>query len=348
MKIGVLTLPLHTNYGGILQAYALQTVLKRMGHEVYLIDKGHWEFRLPLYRLTYWRFLVRSQYMRAFVKKHISCFKIKELDSLTESQFDVIIVGSDQVWRPEYFGDIEKAYLCFAKEWKIKRIAYAVSFGTDEWLYSPMQTEICASLVKLFDAVSVREESGQLLCRKYLQVQTQVLPDPTMLLHIDDYLSLLKKNKTTRMRNVLCTYFLDRSADKEDLIRMVAEAHQLSSVIRLGVPTDDRSVSLFKRIQPPLEDWIWGINMAKIVLTDSFHGCVFSILFHKPFILYANEGRGMARFQSLLKSFGLEDRLLISSEEYSSKTFRPIDWTKVDARLDDMRNMADVFLRSVL
>jgi hypothetical protein len=349
MKIGILTLPLHTNYGGILQAYALQLVLKRMGHDALLIDNVRWELRLPLYRFTYWKYLIRSIHTRAFIMKNIDSVKMIDLNNLDSLKLDAIIVGSDQVWRPMYFGDIKNAYLYFAKSWKIKRIAYAASFGTDNLEYTPEQTRLCANLIKSFDAVSVREDSAIYLCNRYFNIKPEVVLDPTMLLDPNDYLCLVhSKKKMTKNVNHLCMYFLDKQQDKYALAQTIVKENAFTSIIELGSQTDDLSMPLIKRIQPPVESWLTGIYFSSFIVTDSFHGCVFSILFHKPFIVYGNKERGETRFKSLLKMFDLEDRLLFSSDELYQKKIRPINWDNVDICLAGLRMKAYKFLNQAL
>ena len=170
MKIGILTLPLHTNYGGILQAYALQTVLERMGHEVFVLDKGQirhlkvWEAlwiypkrfavkyvkrkNIDIFAIRHHNkiFPIISQYTQLFIDKYIHVLKVNDFSKLNSHDFDAIVVGSDQIWRPEYNEKIENAYLRFAELWNIKRIAYAVSFGTDKWGYTAKQTNTCTVL----------------------------------------------------------------------------------------------------------------------------------------------------------------------------------------------------------
>lgn len=349
MKIGIITLPLHTNYGGVLQAYALQTVLKKMGHEVVTVDKGWWELRCSPFRRTYWRYRVRSWHTRRFVAKYMDVVVPKDWNEIIALNLDALVVGSDQVWRPLYFNeDIRNAFLYFAKDCNVKRIAYAASFGTETWEYTSQQTASCAELIKLFNAVSVREESAGMLCRQHLQVKADVLPDPTMLLNVEDYSIFFQKKYKSVNENVLCTYFLDPDADKSELVEWVAGANGTFAVQELGVCTEDGSYPLLKRIQPPVESFLSGIAMASVVVTDSFHGCVFAILFHKPFIVYGNSFRGMARFCSLLKIFGLEERLVASSHEFIDKEIKPIDWDEVDSRLNVMRKSSFSFLHEGL
>ena len=220
MNIGVISLPLHNNFGGILQAYALQKVLRDLGHNAVLIDKsryvslGSWYRKYPIYLkrgiekyLMHKDIAVRadveqnrvpktiSKNTDRFITKQIKRTYTHNFTNLEEKRFDAIIVGSDQIWRPQYFfSKIENAYLDFAKEWEIKRIAYAASFGTEEWEYSDEQTSNCAALLKKFNAVSVRESSAVKLCEEKFGVKTQHVLDPTLLLNknIDDFPVLCK------------------------------------------------------------------------------------------------------------------------------------------------------------
>lgn len=334
MKIGILTLPLHTNYGGILQAYALQTVLERMGHEVVVIDVDR-TARLKWYKAPFTickRILEKmrggkvpvfmerklnkkrkraEQYTNKFINKHVNKFHVKSLDDLKESDFDAIVVGSDQIWRPKYIklfvnnGAVEQAFLSFAHKWAIKKIAYAASFGTDEWELSEEETLRCKPYAKLFDAVSVREISAVELCAKHLQISAQQVLDPTMLLRSEDYCNLLSEEEKNESHK-LVTYVLDRTDDKEACItfiskRLNAVPHELNLA---GLLSNGASVQL------PVENWLAGIMNAECVITDSFHACVFSILFNKPFVVLVNKERGASRFHSLLAMFKQEHRIV--------------------------------------
>lgn len=336
MKIGILTLPLHTNYGGILQAYALQTVLELMGHEVVVIDTPNLQPKPSLFTLSkrvVKRLLgkrvgvfseryhnstypVISQYTQPFVDKYIHRKIVNSPNELQEKDFDAIVVGSDQIWRPKYYGKIENAYLSFAKNWNIKRIAYAASFGTDDWEYTPRQTKVCAKLLKMFDAVSVRESSAVNLCKERFGVDAQHVLDPTMLLDKEDYIRLIEAANTPKSKGTLLNYILDETPEKRTLIEQIAKDKGLVP-FRVNSRVENHNAPLEERIQPPVEQWLRGFYDAEFVVTDSFHACVFSILFGKPFVVVGNKERGMARFESLLEMFGLENRLICSVEDYN-------------------------------
>lgn len=338
MRIGILTLPLHTNYGGILQAYALQTVLDRMGHEVVVVDAPKlsylpiwkWPFSYPKRIISYilrksniifyeryynQTYPIISQHTQKFIDEYINRIEVQNFNDLKEEDFDAIIVGSDQIWRPKYYKKIENAFLDFAKMWKIKRIAYAASFGTDEWEYNAKQTKTCKKLIKLFDAVSVREDSGVILCKKNLEVDAVHVLDPTLLLNTNDYIRLFKEKNIPQSQGDLLCYILDETQEKTNFINKVANEKNLKP-FRVNAKVEDYGAPLNERIQPPLEQWLRGFYDAELVITDSFHACVFSIIFNKPFLVLGNKKRGVARIKSLLKLFALEDSLIVSYEEY--------------------------------
>lgn len=358
MRIGILTLPLHTNYGGILQAYALQTVLERMGHEVCLIQKQNFPLYLPLWKapLSYGKRILKnllgnpmpifyekkynyaypivSQKIRTFIDNNIHAKNITTLEEINKSDFDCIIVGSDQVWRPTYFEPmyktgIDDAFLKFAENWDIKRIAYAVSFGTSKWEYSYSMTKKCAELASKFNAISVRETTGLDLCKQYLGSNVCQCLDPTMLLSINDYKQIAKAEK----KEGLMLYLLDSNEQKLRIANSVS--HELGMHVYSLMPENDflcsKTTKLDNAIFHSVESWVQGFIDASFIVTDSFHGTVFSIIFNKPFITIVNEKRGADRFTSLLRMFGLEDRLLISESCMNPNKFKDsIDYVKIN------------------
>lgn len=368
MRIGILTLPLHTNFGGILQAYALQTVLERLGHDVIVFGKPK-ELKIPLWKMLllysiriFKKYILGKRYVRIFHEKWINknhsiisqhtqhfideyIHYITPVDfySLNSNRYDAIIVGSDQIWRPKYYPIIENAYLEFAVDWKIKRIAYAASFGTSEWEYTPGQTKKCKKLVQKFDAVSVRELSAVNLCKKHLNVNALHVLDPTMLLDKQDYIRIFETAQTPKSPGNLLVYILNETPEINELVKNVAKERGLISFIVNAIAKNN--VSLEEQIQPPVEKWLRGFYDADFVVTDSFHACVFSIIFGKPFIAYCNKNMSLSRFESLLALFSLEDRLTTSS---TVKSMTDIDWYKVEKKLESLRNESNNFIKKNL
>ena len=188
-------------------------------------------------------------------------------------------------------------------------------------------TANCKNLVKKFDAVSVREDSGVDLCKRYLDIDSEHLLDPTMLLKKEDYIRLFENSNTPASPGTLMCYILDETPEIELLINKIARERGLIP-FRASSKVENNRAPLVERIQPSVEQWLRGFYDAKFIVTDSFHACVFSILFNKPFIAIGNKGRGLSRFISLLSRFSLEDRLLLNlSNEYH---LNEIDWYQIN------------------
>ncbi len=373
MRIAVLTLPLHNNFGGILQAYALLKVLKDLGHNVVLIDKsrtvsiGPWYRKYPIYIKRCIRKYILGQKITVradveqnkvnatiarhsdrFINKYIERIYTKDFSNIIKQDFDAIIVGSDQIWRPKYFfSAIENAYLEFAKDWDVKRIAYAASFGTDEWEYNEEQTANCAALLKKFNTVSVRESSATVLCKEKLGAEALHVLDPTMLLCKEDYIKLFKDYNAAQSDGNLFCYILDDGEEKKSIVDCVVKEKGLQPFY-VNSRYEDLDAPLEERIQQPIEKWLRAFYDAEFVITDSFHACVFSIIFNKPFIVYGNKERGMARFESLLTLFELEDRLVYSTCEVKKVLQTPINWERVNSIHKQMKEKSLSFLRKSL
>ena len=267
------------------------------------------------------------------------------LDSIQVcDDYDAYIVGSDQVWRPAY-NNIANTFLDFTSEWDVKRIAYAASFGTDQWEFSNEQTEICRSLIARFQAVSVRESSGISLCQEYLQRDALHVLDPTMLLKRTDYESLISDAYVTPIKGQIFVHILDKDEDKTILIGKIEKLKNWESFsVNCAVDEHEVYVPIEFRIQPPVEQWLLGFRKAEFVVTDSFHATVFSIIFNKPFIVYANEKRGLARFVSLLEMFGLEHRIITNSNQFTEALLAPIDFNYANQRMESLRETSLNFL----
>lgn len=355
MKIGILTQPLALNYGGILQNYALQTVLKRMGHEVWTIDYNKYTWCNWLDNA--WRVFAHKMlghdvkfsktppkrkaletYLRRFVLQHITVTQPRtrnvEKSIIKKYSFDAIIVGSDQVWRPQYNRHIERMYLSICENMDIRRIAYAASFGTDQWELTPKQTKVCMRLAQRFDAVSVREASGVALCRSNLNVYASHVLDPTLLLTAKDYIQLC--TAIPHKEPFVFAYILDTTDDKVNEIMSFARSK--------GLPYHIQSAGQFIKTDDSVELWLSNFRDAAYVITDSFHGTIFSITFEKQFYVYANKSRGNSRFDSLLGLFDLKNRIIDKKITEKGK----IDWHKVHHSIDLERSKSLDFIMQYL
>ena len=264
---------------------------------------------------------IQSQHLRHFISANINRLEFNSVNELQATSYDALIAGSDQVWRPKYnktYGrTIENAFLDFAEDWNVTRIAYSVSLGTDEWEFTDTQTARCSRLAKKFDAISVREQSSVALCKQYLGVDSVHVLDPTMLLEKEDYIQLVQNSQTEESKGSLLCYILDDNDEKRMLIDRIVKERRLVPFYGNNPKMNDNTLTPTERIQPPLEQWLRGFMDAEFVVTDSFHACVFSIIFGKPFVVVGNKERGLSRFESLLSIFGLQSHLIGSSSEYN-------------------------------
>ena len=315
MKVLIITQRLSNNYGGIIQNYALQTVLKKYNHAPITLDIAPRQTPVWLYLCSWIKtFLFRLiGKKRKFAKiskipmrkpklDHFVSNNIEITDlcrSYTKKQIvkynaDVIVVGSDQVWRPKCNSNygIENMYLKFAEGLPMKRIAYAASFGVDEWEYSPKQTCVCSKLAKKFDAISVREKSGVNLCKDHLGVDATWVLDPTLLLKKEDYCEVCK-DIVCESEKILAAYVLDMNDSIRDMCQSIAKERGL--VVKIFRADSEASLSI--------PEWLAMFRDASYVVTDSFHGTVFSIIFEKEFKCVYNKSRGNARFESLLSMY---------------------------------------------
>ncbi len=358
MKIGIITQPLISNYGGFLQAWALQEQLRKMGHEPVTVD--YIQKVTPCYRLllswmktlllccmgkprkfTKVNFKIqRDELFDNFVRKNMSMTqKVYKYESKLINQYDfnAVISGSDQVWRPRYNRYLEDMFLRFVNQSDVKKIAYAASFGVDTWEYNGKQAKDCSRLLKQFNAVSVRENSGIALCNNCLGVDAVEVLDPTLLHTADDYEKLCVDVPHTS-EPYLASYVLDITPEKQQFIENIAEQQGLS--VRMFFAEDNAELSI--------EQWLAFYRDSQYVITDSFHGTVFSILFQKPFVSIVNSARGASRFNSLLSKFGLENRLYDGSKSINKVLCASIDWENVNLIRRQWQEKSIQFLIDVL
>lgn len=361
-KIGLLTLPLKDNYGGILQALALYTYLTRLGCEVTLIQKENFHSmwmkllifffeRTPFQNLKKLRSThLNSKKHRTLIdsiiaKKTPRAFTRSEMARIAiEYKFDSIVVGSDQVWRMQY---IDKVYygtyfLDFLNAESTRKVAYAASFGLDHWPMLDKSQEISRLLVG-FDALSSRESSGVELCKEFGRSDCEHVLDPTLLIEKDFYEQLVDGLPPPSRKSFLC-YLLDESTFNDSIIyqctSILGEEHHREHIYEKGSSRQEYSIS----------EWIKAFHRADFIVTDSFHGMVFSIIFNKQFVAISNSTRGSSRFESLLKELGIISRLISSNADFdiSALVNQKIDYDSVNSRLATWRKRSEKFLRDAV
>jgi hypothetical protein len=373
MNVGILTFHFSDNYGAALQAYALRRWFAEHGHQASFIDyrPAHIEhggrLSLPTSPAKIKANLkVVYLALSSFANRHFGSQSQKEkfirfrkqflgvVNSLEEQDndaaldaaqsFDLIVAGSDQIWSPsQHFGFDPNYFLAFASEFRARKVSYAASFGRDR--ISSAEEAQLPKLLKNLDAISVRETSGVALVEQALGYQTANVPDPT-LLH-SDYSELTSSQVPAQEGAYVFCYAL-RSPDN---IRQTADfvSKRLDCAILSAHNPHRRWVEIGKTVYPDPAEWVSLLKNARFVVTNSFHGTVFSLLFKKPFVVAGLTGDKVAanaRAINLLRAVGLEDRLTTSYTEASIEKLmsREIDWVAVDERLVTLRQAGDQFL----
>ena len=359
MRICILTQPLGINYGGTLQAFALQKVLKDMGHSVttlrWIPPKAH-DYKKMARRflskylkgnkdIVYFDYNKQIHFtfreMDRFINEHIQCLEARApLQKNSIPGFDAYIVGSDQVWRPMYSPFLPNFYLDFLADADVKRIAYAASFGVDTWETDEETTRIIRPLARQFDSISVREESAIDLCNNNLGVCSQLMPDPTLLLSSSDYLSLCAKQPSTQFEYI-AAYILDQTEKVQCFLNRISR--------ETGLPIRNIGQIDWVNGVDSIEQWIKSIAGAKYVVTDSFHGTVFSLLFERNFVTISNNMRGTSRFDTILGYTNLHDRLIDKDQLDDSAVFNfdVIDYTPIRVVLKSLRQKGLSFLNNI-
>lgn len=350
-RVGVITLPFTPNYGWLLQAYALQRVLAKLGYAPVLIYRK-WDkckqnsgFFNAVKRWIYYHVLCRKLY-NFFQNKLIKTRLYRDLQSIKtvvdDYKLDAVIVGSDQVWRFENTRGVGYNYfLDFVQGNNVIRIAYAASFGVDCWTGSVGELKEARELLKRFKAISVREESGVKLCHDMLGVNASMVLDPTLLLNAIDYDELISRKMCNNNDAILSTYILDATIEKDRYVNDVAAKKQLR-IKSLYVDNRKGRIHTYSSLQR----WLSGIRDARFVIVDSFHGMVFSIIFRKNFLVIANIHRGLTRFESFLSMLGLSNRLVYDINKLDYNIINQnIDYEKVDKILNQQRELSIKFLK---
>ncbi|WP_313636684.1 polysaccharide pyruvyl transferase family protein [Paenibacillus sp.] len=328
-NVGIVTICDYQNYGNRLQNYAAQEVMKSLGCQVNTIvnvqkigdqNKGNKNFgELSLIWMNIknklWYEMNKAKIIKSrnerikafenFTNEHIieTNFTLKDTDfnHAQLNKYDYFLVGSDQVWNPNYRYGSPIDFLRFAP--KEKRIAYAPSFGVSS--ISDEYVEIYKKWILEMESLSVREEAGAKIIKDLTGRSAVVLVDPTLMLSKEKWLSLSKKAKNKPSKKYLLTYFLGvKTKELKKIIKKIALENDLE-VVNLADIEDLKTYSA-----DPAE-FIDYINSSSVFLTDSFHGAVFSILLEKPFIVFNRNGNipsMNSRIDMLLSTFKLLSR----------------------------------------
>jgi len=355
MKIGIMTFHWAANYGAVLQAYALQKYLESKGYEACIINYIPYTYAKSFFKClsTPNPFKIYINILEYYRDKKIEDFRNKNFrrtqkyNSIEELQSDypkcdVYICGSDQVWNPNFTLKGENKptfsyFLNFGNE-QVVRLSYAASFGCEEYP-SELLDDVKSMLLKFKD-LSVREKTGQ----KILQIMgihdANILCDPSMLLNQNEYLKFTSNHILNDHKVFI--YSLHKKQKK-----IIHISNQLSKQYKI------QHVGFKKFPILSVESWLSSFNNSKFVVTNSFHGVIFAIIFQKNFIAVPVEGAwsGMNdRMYTLLENLDLCDRLIVNENisDVQKKLYKSIDWVLVENKISNLRNKTELFFNNNL
>ena len=356
-KVGILTLGLKDNYGGILQAISLYCFLKSIGQNPVLIRKYPIENPIKMViknilksipcqnvrgiRVSNVKYQNNFKFWSCYIDNQSEIFTHKKQIEhfIDTNDISALIVGSDQVWRYSYINDSEydTFFLNLNLKKEIKKVSYAASFGVGHWECGDVSNDV-AGYLESFDYISVREKTGIKICQNEFHVNNVVeVLDPTLLVGSDFFRNMVDCPNNTSYDSI--SYILDKNNKKNKIIEDINIFH--GNKINKELLSKDSILSI--------PDWVESFYSTKMVVTDSFHGMVFSILFEKEFYVIINNDRGADRFTSLCEKLGIMDRLINTDDlNINFDSIKPLDYKVINNLLLDLRVRSSDFLKNAL
>lgn len=317
------------NYGANLTAYAIQQLIK----DSILINNLQWRETIISKPYNF-----HLNFAKKYLKTSNNYQKVQDFLNLNNKS-NTFIVGSDQVFRPIYTNQMLDKYLLDFVGENAKKIAFSASFGVDKEKFlqenSSETIEHMKTSLKSFDFISVREKSGVEICKDIFNVDAEWIIDPVFILDESNYDKLIK-NSTKDFSNKIVSYVLDTNQEYENAHKYLSKKYNLE-VIELANSNES------------IENWLAAIKNCKFLITDSFHGMCFAIIFNKPFICLSNKQRGASRFESILEMLGIEDQSINNINEiYEKDCIFKRDYEKVNQRIEEERQRGLDFLKKAL
>lgn len=318
------------DHGAILTAYALQKFISNEGYSSELL-KCFWDFNDKkreggISRKFEQKHLISSDDVYSTYDDIFSPSGKKALND----KYVGFITGSDQVFRPEYVPD--SWFLSFV-EGKGK-IAVAASFGIDIFNCEDVKRfERISSSIRSFDYISIREESGLEICSKAFGVEASFLLDPVFLINKDEYLTIIEESKIKCTEKYIFCYIRDGSERMDKLISEMAKKYSLSVVL-----CHENML---------IEDFLYYISNSEYVITDSYHGMCFSIIFNKNFVCVRNEKRGKTRFETIEKRLKLNPGCFFDEKEEIER-IPIVDYIETNTALKQLSETGIKWLKSAL
>lgn len=352
------------NYGSMITYYALSKVLESM-HLTYAMIKN------PLGANVDVNQLCRSHPLRFAAEQYeiTPLLRLNEMGKLNDS-FDTFLLGSDQMWNYYLSQNYKQSYYFdFAADEKNK-VAYGTSFGLNRFVGPEDEKKRVYQNLHRFQAISVRDDFSKNICDKNFDISATIVSDPVFLCPVEKYQELSQQADAAYQpkQPYLFSYVLDPSPEFGETLRKAAQKSGLPVVIildelvynqphnmqqmreRLGLTDADQNIQILD--DPNIKEWLFCMEHAQFVLTDSFHGACFSILFQKNFLVLRNQVRGGSRFPFLLGELGLLERMVSSPEEmaqrYAEVADTAINYAPVQEKLEQKKRESRQWLEDAL
>ena len=338
MKINLLTIHYGKSYGAVMQTYATCKLLEQVGHEVVVINLVHPKSRCSVKTRRGIAILIKEFQFWLFKHEYFSklsriCYVV---DAANLPKADIYIVGSDQVWNRDITGYWGLTFFLNFVDNTHKRIALSSSFGKHEWLEDNEYTQAVLSELNKFDLISVREESGIKILKEVFRINGVRLLDPTIAYGKFDKLLLSKKQG-----DYLYPFLFKNTPEVQNIVNGIANMHRVKIF---------KNTRLIQCIFTGPRQWLTRIHNAKYVITDSFHGLAFSIIFKKNFYVLCADKKKFTRIDSLLRLLGLSSRYIVSFDDLKRRREYlklDINYSKVYEIIEKERRKYVDFLNSI-
>lgn len=344
--IGVVGWWYNLNYGGTLTYYALHQVLKNMGYSILMISRTSEDpnYKPDVQTIPY-----------KFARKHYNISKTYSKDEIytLNEHCNTFISGSDQLFNPLLWTWSGPEYFLSFVNGRNRKIGYASSFGNN-YTDDKNLTGIMKYWIRRLDSLSVREDYAVDIAKEVFDSTAKKVLDPVFLCNVEEYLEVAKQSKVTE-KDFYVNFFLDPSEEKRKIIKYsqnILKKQYINLINADHVEENIRKMNMDNvKAYAEIEDWLYYYINSDFIITDSFHGTCFAIIFHKPFISIANTLRGENRFISLLKELNLMNRLVYSFDEIKERKeelFTSIDYDNVDRILEVKREESKQWLRNAI
>ena len=273
-----------SNIGNNLIKYAISVKLSELGYIPYIIG-------------TVWEKYNNIE----FIKQSTNLVIINNnFSEIKKDDYDILMVNSDQTWVNYDKNFYDYGFLRFAENWTIPKIVYGASIGYDKWLFSKQDEKIAKTLLKKFQGISVREKGSIKLIIKHLGIKPEFVLDPTFLIDKKYYIDLIKtfKVNATRKEKYIFVYNIGNS---QYILNSMNIASQQLNIGNYYFPLNNDSSIL---------NFLYYIVNSHSVITNSYHGTIFSIIFNKPFLTIYNRGVAKERYISLGNIFNINERIV--------------------------------------